>query len=81
LHLNLLSYHDLTVQKFVPWPTYRGLSDGDKCQVNALHAQGVGMCEIMGYLMDQKCGPHKIRFSRKHLDDYMEGLKHGKIID
>ncbi|KAJ1400921.1 hypothetical protein SESBI_29220 [Sesbania bispinosa] len=58
--------HELTPAKFVPLiPAYRGLSDGDKAQVDALHSHGVRPCQIMGFLVDQKGGYRNVGFQRK----------------
>lgn len=37
-------------------PTYYGLSDANKAQVDSLHKFGVKTCRIIGYIVAQKGG-------------------------
>ncbi|KAJ1428337.1 MULE transposase domain [Sesbania bispinosa] len=74
--------HDLTPAKFVPLiPNYRGLTDGDKAQVDALHSHGIRPCQIMGFLVDQKGGYRNVGISKKDLYNYIDEVKRGKIKD
>ncbi|KAJ1393906.1 Zinc finger, PMZ-type [Sesbania bispinosa] len=74
--------HDLTPAKFVPLiPNYRGLIDGDKAQVDALHSHGIRPCQIMGFLVDQKGGYRNVGFSKKDFYNYIDEVKRGKIKD
>ncbi|KAJ1438268.1 Zinc finger, PMZ-type [Sesbania bispinosa] len=74
--------HELTPEKFVPLiPSYRGLSKGDKAQVDALHSHGVRPCQIMGYLLDQKGGYANVGFCKKDLYNYIDEVMRGKIKD
>ncbi|KAJ1430921.1 MULE transposase domain [Sesbania bispinosa] len=74
--------HELTPAKFVPLiPAYRGLSDGDKAQVDALHSHGVRPCQIMGFLVDKKGGYRNVGFSKKDLYNYINMVKRGRIKD
>ncbi|XP_057453109.1 protein FAR1-RELATED SEQUENCE 5-like [Lotus japonicus] len=45
-------------------PSFRGLTDGDKAQVDSLKLYGVRSCNIMGFLMGQK-GGHESRKGEK----------------
>ncbi|KAJ1378725.1 Zinc finger, CCHC-type superfamily [Sesbania bispinosa] len=74
--------HDLTPAKFVPLiPAYRGLTNGDKAQVDALHSHGVRPCQITGFLVDQKGGYRNVGFSKKDLYNYIDEVMRGKIKD
>ncbi|KAJ1415150.1 Zinc finger, PMZ-type [Sesbania bispinosa] len=68
--------HDLTPAKFVPLiRNYRGLTDGDKAQVDALHSHGIRPCQIMGFIVDQKGGYRNVGFSKKDLYNYIDEVK------
>ncbi|KAJ1376269.1 FAR1 DNA-binding domain [Sesbania bispinosa] len=74
--------HELTPAKFFPLiPSYRGLSEGGKAQVDALHSHRVRPCQIMGYLLDQKGGYANVGFCKKDLYNYIDEVKRGKIKD
>ncbi|KAJ1378746.1 Zinc finger, SWIM-type [Sesbania bispinosa] len=49
--------HELIPSTYVHLiPAYRGLSEGDKAQVNSLHMYGVRTCHILGFILGQKGG-------------------------
>ncbi|RZB65451.1 hypothetical protein D0Y65_041489 [Glycine soja] len=65
--------HVLCEPNYVPlFKLYYGLSDGEKAQVDSLHAYGIRSCQIMGYMMGQKGGPVGMGFNKKDLFNYIE---------
>ncbi|KAJ1403720.1 FAR1 DNA-binding domain [Sesbania bispinosa] len=74
--------HELTPPRFMHLHSaYRKLTNGDKAQVDSLHAHGVRTCHIMGYMLAQKGGYSNVGFARKDVYNYIDSNNRVKIKD
>ncbi|KAJ1414864.1 Zinc finger, SWIM-type [Sesbania bispinosa] len=74
--------HELTPSTYVHLiSSYRGLSEGDKAQVNSLHMYGVRTCHILGFILGQKGGYADLGFCKKDLYNHIDKDKRAKIKD
>ncbi|KAJ1424170.1 Zinc finger, CCHC-type superfamily [Sesbania bispinosa] len=74
--------HELTPPRFVHLHSaYHKLTDGDKAQVDSLHAHGVRTGHIMGYMLAQKGGYCNVGFARKDVYNYIYINNRVKIKD
>ncbi|XP_027351162.1 protein FAR-RED IMPAIRED RESPONSE 1-like [Abrus precatorius] len=70
--------HELTPLKFIHMmPKYRGMSDGDKAQIDNLQLHGVRTCNIMGLMMGGHAG---VGFLKKDLYHHIDKKK-GRVKD
>ncbi|XP_057452557.1 protein FAR1-RELATED SEQUENCE 5-like [Lotus japonicus] len=68
--------HELTLAKQVHLiPAFRGLTNGDKAQVDTLKLYGVRSCNIMGLMMGQKGGHDSVGFLKKDLYNHVDKNK------
>ncbi|KAL4285754.1 protein FAR1-RELATED SEQUENCE 5-like [Arachis ipaensis] len=73
--------HELIPQCLVHLiPNHRRLTDANKAQTDTMIMHGLPTSQIMGYLVGQAGGYHRVGFSKKDLDNYIERSRRARII-